>query len=92
MTNHLRCRNKTNKVKYVLHHVDFPFQASTNELKPKAGVLIHNIFIKNVKKISIWLAHQILAKTYLLNPLIGKIQMKKYKYNFYFIGLIHLQS
>ena len=53
MTNHLRCRNKTNEVKYVLHHVDFPFQASTNELKPKAGVLIHNIFIKNVKKISI---------------------------------------
>ena len=52
MTNHLICRNQTNEAKNVLHHVDFPFQASTNELKPKSGVLIHTIFIKNVKQIS----------------------------------------
>ena len=49
-----------------LHHVDFRFQASTNELKLKSGVLIHNFLIKKVKQISIQLAHQILAKIYLL--------------------------
>ena len=49
ITNHLRCRNQTNEVKYVLHHVDFQFQASTNELKPKSAVLIHNFFVKKGK-------------------------------------------
>ena len=68
ITNHLRSEmeKETNKVKYVFH-VDFPFQGSTNELKPKPGVLIHSFFIKKVKQISISLAHQIYAKIYLLN-------------------------
>ena len=56
ITSHLRSKmlkNRPIKVTYLLNHMDFPFQASTNELKPKSGVLIHNFSIKKVKQISI---------------------------------------
>ena len=45
ITSHLRSKNLKNrqiKVTYLLHHVDFRFQASQNELKPESDTKIFN--------------------------------------------------